>query len=342
MSCQFANKPIIAAAYGELAGEQMRELERHMGGCAECHKEWEQLQALKLLVDANPVLEPEANLVARSRLRLDEALDALPPWRWYERLGRQLMNSFANLQAAPVAACLLVAVGASAGLLGGYQVAQKRAARTAAIQTMQAAQGQIKPASAASMAVPAGIASIASSSLSSASISSIIRQPGSQMVEVRYNQVVPQRIEGSLDDPAIRQLLMQASQNSASAKVRNDSVELLAAACRAGHGCQAAGTGIRHALLAALRNDVSARVREKALKGLEPYVAEDVRVRDAVLEALMNDGNPRIRTRAINLLGPVEADSSVRQVLHSVADSDQNPYIRTVSQQVLDNAPEIQ
>jgi hypothetical protein len=347
MSCQFANKPMVAAAYGELAGEQMRELERHMGGCAECHKEWEQLQALKLLADANPVLEPEANLVARSRLRLEEALDALPPWRWYERLGQRLMNNFASLQAAPVAACLLLAVGAGAGLLGGYRVALNRLTRAAAIQTAQAAQGQIQPASTAATAAPGGIANLSSSNLSSASISgasisSIVRQPGSPLVEVRYNQIVPQRIEGSLDDPAIRQLLMLASQNSASAKVRNDSVELLAAVCRAGHGCQAAGTGIRHALLAALRNDVSARVREKALKGLEPYVAEDVRVRDAVLQALMNDGNPRIRTRAINILGPVEADTSVRQVLHSVADSDQNPYIRTVSQQVLDNAPEIQ
>jgi hypothetical protein len=337
MSCQLANKPIVAAAYGELAGEQMRELVRHMGGCAECHKEWEQLLALKLLADANPVLEPEANLVARSRLRLEEALDALPPWRWYERLGQRLMNNFANLQAAPVAACLLLALGAGAGLLGGYQVALDRAARSAAVQTAQAAQGQTQPASATAIAAPAGIAN-----LSSASISGIVRQPGSQMVEVRYNQVVPRQLDGSLDDPAIRQLLMLASQNSASAKVRNDSVALLADECRAGHSCQAAGTGIRHALLAALRNDVSARVREKALKGLEPYVAEDVRVRDAVLEALMNDGNPRIRTMAINILGPVEADTSVRQVLHSVADSDQNPYIRTVSQQVLDNAPEIQ
>jgi len=34
-----------------------------------------------------------------------------------------------------------------------------------------------------------------------ASISSIVQQPNSEMVEVRYNQVVPQRIQGSLDDP---------------------------------------------------------------------------------------------------------------------------------------------
>jgi hypothetical protein len=159
-------------------------------------------------------------------------------------------------------------------------------------------------------------------------------------VEVRYNQLVPQRIEGSLDDPAIRQLLMLASQNSAPTGVRDDSVGLMAAECKAGHGCKAAG--IRDALMVALRYDKNDGVRKKALEGLEPYVAEDMRVRDAVLEALMNDSDPRIRTAAINILEPVEGDTSVRQVLHSVANTDRNPYIRTVSRQVLDSVPEIQ
>jgi len=34
-----------------------------------------------------PGIEPTANLVARSRMRLEEALDAIPPKRWFERLG---------------------------------------------------------------------------------------------------------------------------------------------------------------------------------------------------------------------------------------------------------------
>jgi hypothetical protein len=117
-------------------------------------------------------------------------------------------------------------------------------------------------------------------------------------------------------------------------------VGLLAAECRDGHGCQ--GAGIRDALMVALRYDKNEGVREKALKGLEPYVGEDVRVRDAVLEALLNDSDARIRTAAINILEPVEADTSVRQVLHSVANTDQNPHIRNVSRQVLSRVPEIQ
>jgi hypothetical protein len=94
--------------------------------------------------------------------------------------------------------------------------------------------------------------------------------------------------------------------------------------------------------MVALRYDKNEAVREKALKGLEPYVAADVRVRDAVLEALLNDSDARIRTEAINILEPVEADTSVQQVLHTVANSDQSQQIRTVSRQVLSRAPQIQ
>ena len=94
--------------------------------------------------------------------------------------------------------------------------------------------------------------------------------------------------------------------------------------------------------MVALRYDKNAGVRQKALEGLEPYVAQDVRVRDAVLEALLNDSDPRIRTTAVTILEPVEGDTSVRQVLHSVANSDQSPQIRTVSREVLRREPEIQ
>jgi hypothetical protein len=223
-----------------------------------------------------------------------------------------------------VAAGLLLVVGMGAGSLGGFEFAQARAAHTASKASEATATAAPLPTS------PADVASI----------SSIVQQPNSEMVEVRYNQVVPQRIEGSLDDPAIRQLLMMASEDAASAGIRDDSVGLLAAECRAGHSCNAAG--IRDALMVALRYDRNEGVREKALKGLEPYVSEDMRVRDAVLEALLNDSDARIRTEAINVLEPVEADMTVRQVLSTVATSDQNPQIRNVSRQVLSRVPEIQ
>jgi len=344
MNCELAHERIVLAAYGELADDAAHELDRHLATCTACGQEKQQLQALRLLADAYPVPEPEPNLMARSRLRLEEALDAIPPKRWFERLLQQLRNNAASLQTAPIAACLLLIIGGGAGSLAGYHVAQTRAAK-AVEAASQAAQARAAQANAAQDTTVHGQDSDAAAApeprgAEIANVSSIIRQPDSEMVEVHYNQLVPRQVRGSLDNPDIRQLLMLASANAPSPDVRDNSVSLMAAECRAGHQCQSAG--IRDALMVALRYDRNAGVRQKALEGLQPYVAEDLRVRDAVLEALLNDPDPRIRTNAINILEPVEADTSVRQVLRSVATSDRNPQIRLVSRQVLSHVGEIQ
>ena len=71
--------------------------------------------------------------------------------------------------------------------------------------------------------------------------------------------------------PAIRQLLMMASEDASSPGIRDDSVGLLAAECRAGHSCKAAG--IRDALMVALRydkNEASAKKRSRACSPMWP------------------------------------------------------------------------
>ncbi len=323
MNCELAHERIVMAAYGELPDDAAHELDRHLVTCVGCRGEREQLQALKLLAEAYPVAEPSANFIARSRLRLEEALDGLPPKTWLERFTQRAQNNFASMQSAPLAACLLLLIGAGAGSLGAYHIAQSHAAQVISkIQPKDALPGS-------------------GDDVEVANISSIVREPNSEQVVVHYNRLVPTETKGSLDDRDIRQLLMLASDNSNPAGVRGDSVELLAAECRAGHACRGAG-GIRDALMVALRYDRDEGVRLKALEGLQPYVAEDVRVRDAVLEALLNDGDPRIRTAAINMLEPVDADTSVRQVLHTVANSDRNPHIRLVSRQALSHVPDFQ
>lgn len=347
MNCDLAHERIVMAAYGELPDDTAHELDRHLATCAACAHEKEQLQALRLLADAYPLQEPEPNLMARSRLRLEEALDAIPPKRWFERLVQRLRNNAASLQSAPVAACLLLLIGGGAGSLAGYHTAQLRAAKggesaaaNISLQPVSTSQdGQALPAPDQISEGQAGAPQLLSQG-EIANVSSIVRQPDSENVEVHYNKLVPQSARGSLDDPRIRQLLMLASANAPSTGVRDDSVSLLAAECRAGHQCQ--GAGIRDALMVALRYDRDPGVREKAMEGLQPYVSQDEHVRDAVLDALLNDSDARVRTNAINILAPVEADTSVRQVLQSVANSDRNPKIRLVSRQVLNKVGEIQ
>jgi anti-sigma factor RsiW len=325
MKCETAQERIALAVYGELADDQKHQLEQHLSGCDACLQEWEGAQALAKAMSLLPVEEPSANLVARSRMRLEEALDALPRGGWLSQLARQFTQGVNRLRSAPVAASALLVVGLSAGAYGGFW------------------SGEHAHASEQSKLVQPSAGSVASNEDQAApiaNVSSVVQQPGSKNIEVRYDRLLPRSIQGSSDDPAIRQLLLLGAQNRLNPDVRASSVALLADGCRNRHLCDDAP--VRNTLMVSLLYDSSLPVRLKALDGLQPYIANDTRVRDAVLQSLLNDPDTQVKTQAIGLLEPVQGDSSVREVLHTVAARDDSPQIRDVSQQVLNQVQQIQ
>ena len=315
MDCELAQQRIALLAYGELPDDQCHALEGHLGTCKRCQEELAAVQALQQAMALAPSEEPSANLLAQARLKLEEALDNMPRASWLTRVQESMFRGVSMLGRAPVAASALLILGLGSGAMGGYRFA---AHGHTAIGILPAIEG------------PARIANV----------SSIVREPNSENVEVHFNRLVPETAHGSLDDPQIRQLLLLGAESQVNPVVAQKSVSLLADECLAGHQCP--DGPVRNALLVALRYDKDAGVRLKALDGLKPYVTEDMRVRDVVLESLMDDPDAAVRSRAIELLQPVEADSSVRQVLHTVASEDDNPHIRTVSQKVLDRPLQIQ
>jgi hypothetical protein len=320
MNCDLAQEHIVLSVYGELPDDRAPQLEQHLTQCERCRQEMEAVSALHRALSSAPIVEPSPSLLARTRLRLDEALDAMPQASFFRSLSQRIRRSFGILQGAPVMAMTLLAAGVAAGGYGGFRVAE---------HSVRAS--QILAQNAVSSAVPVmgdpDAAQIAG-------ISSITLEPGSENVEVRFNRMVPEEAFGTLDDPQIRQLLVLAARNYANPAVHDDSVNLLAQECHAGHECT--GGPVRNALMVALRYDKDARVRRKALEGLEAYIPVDTRVRDAVLEAVMHDSDADVRAEAIGLLEPVDADSAVRKVLETVANRDQNQHIRTVSRQYLE------
>jgi len=320
MKCEKAQQNIVLVTYGELPDEQMASLEEHLAGCEACSGELKAQLAMHEALACHPLVDPSPNLLASARMRLDEALDTIPPHGLLTRLRSNLFGWLGHMQGAPALMTLLVGVGFLVGnFTNRYQVAHQPR-------------------------LPSPVVLSNTTNGTIANVSGIVPTPNSQIVQVTYNRVVPETVQGSLDDPQIRQLLMIATKAPATNSVRTDSVALLANECRAGHQCvgDPDGGGIRSALLVSLRYDKSAAVRMNALVGLQPYVAQDQRVRDAVLEALMHDSSPDVRTRAISLLQPVESDSSVRKVMRTVSTTDVNPYIRTVSMQALQGTADIQ
>jgi len=318
MKCETAQQNIVLITYGELPDEQMASLERHLEECEACNRELKALLAMHEALSYRPALEPSPNLLAQSRMRLDEELDLIPPHGLLTRLRSSLYGWLGHLQSAPALATLLLGVGFLGGnFLNRYQVAHQPR-------------------------LPSPVVLSNSTGGTISDISGIVQTPNSEVVQVSYNRVVPETVQGSLDDPQIRQLLMIGTKAGANSGVRTDSVALLANECRAGHQCMGGDGSIRNALLVSLRSDKNPNVRLAALDGLQPYVAQDQRVRDAMLEALMHDSSANVRTRAISLLQPVDSDSSVRQVMRTVSTTDENPYIRTVSTHVLAGTADIQ
>lgn len=320
MKCEAVKDHIVLMTYGELPDEDLNGVEEHLTECEECHRELAAMRALVEQLALNPVLEPSPNLVAQARMRLDDELDSMPAHGLLTRLRSNWFRWLGNIQTAPALATLLVGLG----FLGGnftyrYQVAHAPKPPERVILTNEA-DGAI------------------------ANVSAIVQTPNSEVVQVKYNRVVPETIQGSLDDSEIRKLLVMGVTAGVNNNVRAQSVGLLADECKVGHQCTAEkdGKGIRNSLLVSLRYDKNAGVRRKALEGLQPYVGQDRHVRDAVLEAISHDSDADVRMAAISMLQPVQADSSVRSVLRTVSTQDENPYIRTASFQALQGSGDIQ
>ncbi|MFB3814446.1 MAG: HEAT repeat domain-containing protein [Terriglobales bacterium] len=316
MNCDWAKANITLYVYDELPDDTRYELDQHLSRCQECAAELKSMSEFKTAMSALPLPEPTANLLAASRMRLQESLESAEQHSRWRRWVLEPAAWWRQIRLAPAAAALLFIVGFGLGIGATYRVMGVNGGTTSA------------PAGAAN-----GTPAAQPAEASVVGIRAITQQPGSNQVDIKYETLVPHTAKGSLDDPRIQQLLLFAARNNTNTGVRVDSVDLLAQ--------NPDDARIREALMYALRYDTNAGVRLKALEGLGPYVKGDIRARDAVLQALMNDDNPGVRTQAIQLLKPVRADGSVRQVLEHLAQQDQNTSIRNMARAVLVSMPQI-
>lgn len=323
MTCDQAKEQLVLLAYEELPEEQQATLELHTIGCATCQEEMVLLETFSHTMSADVVPAVSPNLLASARMRLDDALDEAGTGSWFQRARLGAARTWQHLYSAPALATFLIGTGFLSGnVLTRYQVASAtQPSQVAALPAQDQDQGSI------------GV------------VSGITQTGDPDVVQVKYNRIVPTTFRGRINEPETRALLM-AAQRSADNTVRVDGVSYLARACDAGHMCDHGSSdedsSVRDALLVRLSYDKSPAVRLKALTGLRRFVAEDQKVRDAVLQALMSDRSAEVRSEAITMLTPVQGDSSVRQVLHTVSTQDTNPYIRNASVQALGNVDGIQ
>lgn len=311
LSCDAAHEQITLLLYGELSDEACHRLEQHIAGCTDCRDELEVTRALSSAMAILPVREPSPNLLAQTRLKIDEALERAPQDTWFAHFRRSLWTDFRLLRTAPLAAATMLFAGAGLGY-AGFKIARP----PVPTETITG--------------VPPRIAAVTG-----------VMQDPAGMVHVQYSSLMPFEAVGPADDQNIRSLLLLGTRVPLNTSVQNAALGLLTHTCVGTADC-GADDAFRSALMVALRYDPHSNVREQALNGLAPYLAEDMHVRDAVLEAVLDDGDPQIRSQAIRLLAPVSADSSVRQVLLNVATHDENPLLRNVSRTMLQQVPQVQ
>ena len=222
---------------------------------------------------------------------------------------------FHQIKLAPAMTAALLILGFAGGVGTTYKMMEDK---RAPIASTGGSGGTIE--------VPATEANIAG-------IESVTPSANSNQVQIKYNTLQPQILNGSSDDPRIRQLLVLAARNTRNPAVALDSIDVLT------HGSE--DNAVREVLIEALRYDKNPGVRLKSLDALKGYVRDDVHVRDAIVEALLHDNNAGVRQEAISLLDAVKADTSVRSALTVLADRDPNKFIREESKRYLASMPHL-
>ena len=310
MKCDWVKENVVLYVYDELADDAKFEFMHHMQHCVSCKQELETAQAFKDDLASLPMQEVSPNLLAASRMQLQEALE-------HTEQNRSVFGAFIfdfagwmqQIKLAPALTVALLMIGFAGGSITAWKIADRQPSTNQPIIEQRPSEANI------------------------AGIESVVPDANSNKVSITYDTLRPHTYVSTADDPRVQQLLLLAARNNRNSDVRLGSIDLL--------NKQPADDAVREALIYALRYDKNPGVRLKALDGLKSYVKDDIHVRDAVLEALMHDNNAGVRSEAISLLDPVKADTSVREALRILATQDQNQYIRTQSQKYLESTPHL-
>jgi hypothetical protein len=300
MDCRTFEGQLDLYLYGELPCPEADAFEEHAAGCETCRARLEESRRLHAWLAARPAVEISPELLVRSRLKLEEALDA-------EQLGwrRLLADWFPLLPAAhaPRAAVAVILLAFGFGL--GWAL-RPRAGKAPAVE-----------------ALPVNRSSLATSGLGQiSSISQVLPDPSTDQVRITLNAEHHVTLEGSLDDPRIRKILVDALKNYDNAGIRLDTLAALKQ--------KADDPSVQNALLYALDHDPNAGVRLQALQSAQQMNWCD-QVQDGLIHAAQADKNPGVRVAAIDALvrhALSQKEESLVPVLQGFAENDANNYVR--------------
>jgi hypothetical protein len=284
--------------YDELDFGSRAELEAHLVGCAACRDGLEKAQRLHRVLQECPKPEPSPELLARCRRSLDEALDR-------EQLGWRALLRAWFWSAGPVPASRAAAVTALV-LLGfglGWTLRPKATSLQPGTTTNQSTTFNLD-------------------NERIRKISQVAQDPQSGGVRITLDAERRVTMEGSLDDPRIREVLVNTVKSYDNPGIRRDTLDVLRA--------QTHDPSVREALMFAL-HDGNPGVRLAALNTVN-HMECGYDTHGALLKVVEKDPNVGVRSAAIDaLVEHLEAegpDEEVTTAFEKLASADQNPYIR--------------
>lgn len=302
MNCKDLEPRLSLYLYAELTAEERASVDAHLAACESCRAQLEETQRLHQLLSECPQPEPTAEMLAQCRQALDAALDREQlGWRGLLRSWFPGFTPFPALRAATVLTLLLFGFGL------GWTL------RPRATKLEQAAGG----------AVPTSFAGADLANMRISSISQVAPDPQTGAVRITLDAERRVTLEGSLDDPRIRQVLVDTVKRYDNAGIRRDTLDALRT--------QSHNPSVREALLYALRHDSNAGVRLEALRTVRGMEwGSDVY--QSLLDVLERDSNVGVRVAAVDALvehaETLGEEEALMEVVNRLATSDQNPYVR--------------
>src|SRR5438270_12742364 len=111
MKCEWVRENIVLHVYGELADDARYELEQHVARCPDCAAELKAEQAFHALLSQDRAADPSPNLLAASRMRLQEALETTQQGSFWSRLTFDPTNWLRQVRFSPALASAILTLG---------------------------------------------------------------------------------------------------------------------------------------------------------------------------------------------------------------------------------------
>src|SRR6202051_4296015 len=131
MKCEWVRENITLHVYDELADDARHELQQHIACCADCAAELKAEQEFHALLSQEAAPEPTPNLVAASRMRLQEALETAEQGRFWHRLDFAPTSWLRQVSSSPALASVILILVFAGGMGAAYKVLAPHQPQTA-------------------------------------------------------------------------------------------------------------------------------------------------------------------------------------------------------------------